>query len=207
MGNKNKEQHPDWFYVEGILNGDPKVLARIKANYFARISRFILANSGSEEDAQDIIQEAILVVYEKAKKGGMELRSSFYTYLYAVCRNLWLYHLRDDKSRMHVSVRDTDAYEAEDTVGSAIKAHRQYILYQEKFEELSENCKKVLGWFFKKKPLKEIAAAMKVTEAYARKRRCECRRILTEAIQADPEFTLLKVESNPLRAVHRRKDT
>ena len=57
------------------------------------VQTFILNNSGTSDDAKDIFQEAMIVLYEKVRSGSFELNCQIKTYVYSVCRRLWLKRL------------------------------------------------------------------------------------------------------------------
>ena len=76
--------------------------------YYPSVKNFITKNSGSEEDAQDIFQETILVLLEKLSKGDFNLTSSLKTYIFAISSNLWLKKLRDSK---RITKNAPDIYE------------------------------------------------------------------------------------------------
>ena len=82
----------------GIKERDSVVLDFIYEKYFYQISAFIKKNSGSDEDAQDVYQDAILVIYQKLAKENLIIDSSFNTYLYSVCRLIWLKKLEKRKN-------------------------------------------------------------------------------------------------------------
>jgi len=65
--------------------------------YYPVIERFILANSGSQEDAKDIFQETLLIFNQNLAKEDFTLTSSLKTYLYSISKNLWLKSLRGRK--------------------------------------------------------------------------------------------------------------
>ncbi|MEJ7661590.1 MAG: hypothetical protein WKG07_19370 [Hymenobacter sp.] len=44
------------------------------------MSHFVLQNSGSEDDAQDVYQEGVMVFYEKVRDGSLELSCQIKTY-------------------------------------------------------------------------------------------------------------------------------
>jgi RNA polymerase sigma factor (sigma-70 family) len=73
------------------------------------VSHFILSNSGSEADAQDTFQEAVLVFYEKVKEEGFSLSCKAGTYLYSVSRHLWLKKIRK-ASLLVGKISDPDQY-------------------------------------------------------------------------------------------------
>ena len=90
------------FSVEEIIIGikarDNCVLQHVYKNYYPTIQNFILNNSGSDDDAKDIFQEAIIVIYRKVKEDKrFLLNSSFKTFMYSIARHLWLKQLRSKK--------------------------------------------------------------------------------------------------------------
>ena len=72
--------------LAAIRAGDERALSRLYRQHWPMVSHFILQNSGSDDDAQDVYQEGVLVFYEKVRDGSLELSCQIKTYLYAVCR-------------------------------------------------------------------------------------------------------------------------
>ena len=74
------------YKVEAILSGirdkDTNVLDFIYKSYYHQIKVFITQNQGSMEDAKDIYQDAMLVIYQKLQQNNLKLTCSFNTYLY-----------------------------------------------------------------------------------------------------------------------------
>ncbi len=64
---------------------------------FPAIAAYILQNQGRKEDAEDIFQEAVIVLLQKIRTPEFQLTASLKTYLFSISRNLWLKHLRDNK--------------------------------------------------------------------------------------------------------------
>src|SRR5919112_4606421 len=94
--------------IVAIRGGDERALAHLYRLHWPMVSHFVLQNSGSEDDAQDVYQEGVVVFYEKVRDGSLELSCQIKTYLYAVCRRLWLKRLTT-KSRLHgVRLLDDD---------------------------------------------------------------------------------------------------
>ena len=79
--------------VFGILNNSENAIKRLYVAYFPMVMQLIINNNGTADDAKDIYQEAIIVLYNKIKKGEFELNSKLKTFLYSVCRRLWLKRL------------------------------------------------------------------------------------------------------------------
>src|SRR6202012_4447482 len=79
--------------LEGLAQNDRKAIETIYRQHYNMVQSLILSNSGYPDDARDIFQEAMIVLYEKARSGSFELNSQLKTYLYSVCRRLWLKRL------------------------------------------------------------------------------------------------------------------
>lgn len=57
------------------------------------VLQLVLMNNGDEDDAKDIFQETVIVLYNKIKEGNFELSSKLKTFIYSVARRLWLKRL------------------------------------------------------------------------------------------------------------------
>ena len=88
-----RSNYTDKEIVEGIRNDENGALEFLYKENFHAIAYFIYNNNGNEQDAKDICQEAVILFYEKIKGNALELNCSIKTYLYAVCRRLWLKRL------------------------------------------------------------------------------------------------------------------
>ena len=88
----------DQFLIDQLKSEDNAAYQLIYKFYFPGIAAFVRKNSGSVEDAQDIFQETILVLLRKIQQPDFILSSSLQTYVFAVSKNLWLKHLRDQKT-------------------------------------------------------------------------------------------------------------
>jgi len=178
--------------LKGILRHDNLILQYIYKQYYYNINYFIRKNQGSEDDASDIFQEAIIIIYRKIKENDLIFeKSSFKSYLFSVCRFLWLKQLekrRIEKEKLNDSLPyQEDLYD--DNLNELIEKNERYGLYQKHFSTLSTDCQKLLQLFFEKVPLREIAKVMGYKgEKYAKKRKYKCKELLISRIKQDAEF-------------------
>lgn len=178
--------------LDGIRNRERAILVYVYEQFYPMIHEFILKNSGTEEDARDIFQESLVVIFEKLKAGPIELTSKFKTYLYAICRNKWLMVLRRRRTGPKLVV-DTQLLEENQPVSvDDLAKHEQYQLYRMHFKKLSADCRKLLTSFFQGISLREIGEMMGFSEMYAKKRKFLCQKELISSIEADPMFRELK---------------
>ena len=83
--------------LRGLIQQENKAYEILYKFYFPVVENFILKNSGSHDDAQDIFQETIIVLLQKVPLDSFELTSSLKTYIFAISSNLWLKRLRESK--------------------------------------------------------------------------------------------------------------
>jgi len=87
----------DYKYIKGILYNDTKILEDIYIKYSKAIVKFVLKNNGTTEDAKDVIQESLIIIFKKARDKDFQLTSSFLTYFYAIARHVWWKMLKKKK--------------------------------------------------------------------------------------------------------------
>ncbi len=95
--------------LTAIKQGDDMALSVLYKEHFRSIQHFVLNNTGSEHDAKDIYQEAIIILYEKVTKGGLELTCKISTFLYSISRRLWLRKLAA-KSNYTGKIEDFESF-------------------------------------------------------------------------------------------------
>ncbi|MDQ6757210.1 MAG: sigma-70 family RNA polymerase sigma factor, partial [Bacteroidota bacterium] len=80
--------------LKGLATNDKAAIETIYRENYNTIQSFIVKNNGYPDDARDIFQEAMIVLFEKVTSGSFELTCQIKTYLYSVCRRLWLKRLQ-----------------------------------------------------------------------------------------------------------------
>jgi RNA polymerase sigma factor (sigma-70 family) len=183
--------YTDEAILKGIKQSDNDVLDSIYQRFYPQIKYLVTSNSGDEDDAQDIFQEAVIVVFNKLSKDELQLTCSFKTYLYSVSRLLWLKQLEKKRIKNEETYDETyvDAQVQEEGIIDVYEQNDKYRLYQEHFKNLSSDCQKVLQLFMDKVPLRKIAEIMGYgSEKYAKKRKYICKETLVNSIQQDPKY-------------------
>lgn len=192
-----KTQILDQEYLQGIRNSDPAILNTIYREFFPRIAHSIRQNSGGDDDAKDVFQDALVVLFKKSSDPEFTLKSSFFTYLYAVARNLWLKRLRK-KDRDWVTI-DREVESIDDSprlLDEELVREAQYQLYRRKLTELGDQCRELMLLSLGGMRVSEIVAKMGFSsEGYARKRKFKCKEQLINLVRKDPQFAQLNMES------------
>jgi RNA polymerase sigma factor (sigma-70 family) len=178
--------------LNGIIRNDTIILQFIYKNFYSKINFFIKKNSGDDDDANDVFQEAIIIIYRKLKANDLVLDCTFETYLYSVCRFLWLKQL-DKRKLEKEKIKDNHEYNEDlydDGLEKVADLNERYRLYQKHFANLGKDCQKILQLYFDKVPLKNIAQIMGFKgEKYAKKRKFKCKEYLINSIKQDLEYS------------------
>ncbi len=173
--------------IEGILNSSEKIVQYIYHEYYYGIRQMILNNSGSDDDARDVFQEAMIVLYQKLKDTSFILTSSLNTYLYSVARIIWYRELKRRRDLHCVDEFDT-LVEYQDML-EAIEKKERLQFFREKFEELSDDCKRILHLFLNNIPIRDITKMMGYSsDQHTKNRRLRCKMSLIKKIQSSEYY-------------------
>lgn len=177
--------------IAGLRKRDNRVLQYIYKNSFNPVRQLVLHNCGSDNDAEDIFQEALIVIFKKLKNDlDFELGSTFTTYLYSISRLLWLKHLREIKKlEIDPLNRDLEERIEFEEPGPLEDKDLRFAIYQRNLLKIPEDCQKILQLTAKDLSSSEIARQLGFrSEGYVRKRRHYCKEYLVDRIKEDPEY-------------------
>jgi RNA polymerase sigma factor (sigma-70 family) len=178
----------DQKHLEAVRTGDTPGLRQIYSEFLPRVAALITRNGGSYDDARDVFQDALVVLFEKCRDGNFKLTSSFSTLLFGVCRNLWGNRLQK-KSRTEVTLSDDFKFTDSADLTQAILDEEENRIFWDAFRQLGADCRQLLQLFFDKKSMEEIAETMKFgSVGYAKKRKFQCKEYLLAQVKADPRY-------------------
>jgi RNA polymerase sigma factor (sigma-70 family) len=181
---------------------DNKILSELKQShkdcinylyekYFPLARSFVLKNSGTHEDAEDVFQDGLIALFKKIQTEPLKLNCSLKTYFFSICRNIWMQRL-DRKWRLlyqsdyvNESAGDYDPFAFEIDEENLEKER----LYHNHLLSLPEDCKKILMMFLSKISLKSITEVMGFKDiTYTKTRKYLCKNMLRKRILNDPEY-------------------
>ncbi len=194
---KGELKYTDNELLDGIKLKNTIILQFIMKDNFLSIKQMVLLNGGSESDADDILQESLIVLYRKIREDNFILTCSLKTYLYSVARLKWLKELKR-KQRVEM-LTDEEEYmiDETDSIEDEIENEERQRIYREKYEELGEDCKKVLKLSVTGTSIAEITEIMGYSsEQHTRNRRFKCKETLIQKIRNTKLFNELGNENN-----------
>jgi len=189
-----KKIHEDQKYIEGLQQNNSFIIQTIYDKFVPKVINYIKNNNGNLNQAQDVIQEILIVIYNQANEKKLQLTCPFDAYFFLLCKRKWLnelkkYSLKEVTINDEVLSKDDDAEQL--AFETSIFAEKQ-VLFNEMFQKLGNACKDLLKSTFKIKSMEEVASILGVSYAYARKKKSQCIGKLTKLVQESPTFNQLK---------------
>lgn len=152
--------------LAGLANSDRQAVETIYGKHFGMVQSLIINNNGSSEDARDIFQEAMIVLYERARSADFELHCQLKTYLYSVCRRLWLKRLAQSQRYIPQVNELEETIPVEDDVEHHEQRNLEFQMMERALLGLGEPCKSLLEAFYiQRKNMGEIAGSFGYTNA------------------------------------------
>ncbi len=187
-------------YIEGVEKGCTKTLKTIYELHYFRIEKFILNNSGNKEDAQDVFQDALMVILKQIKEKKHAIKFDFHAYIFTICQRCWYKKLRDSRLK-YISEEVTEPGFTEN-MDELIDSFERERLFKEKLGELDEVSRKILLMYFNGASMREIALKMGFSSVgYTKKRKFIVQQRLIENIKKDPRFWQMVYLDAPLKVI------
>lgn len=141
-----------------VCNNTPaeteKQIIRLYKSTFPLVAGYVSKMGGGLDEAKDVFQDALVIYYEKAVAGKLELqKGDDKAYLLGIARHLWLKKLRDDKNTLPLT-QDLDLIDE-----PAISLSSNKVLHY--LETAGNKCMQLLSaFYYHKRPMKEIASLL-----------------------------------------------
>ncbi|MCX6142926.1 MAG: sigma-70 family RNA polymerase sigma factor [Ignavibacteriales bacterium] len=167
-----------------IRKGDEEALVALYESNRKPIAAYITRNSGTTEDVQDVLQESLVILWERIRTGRFEYKAQLSTFVYATVKNLWSHRLRQKK---HLSSAEIDPEAHEDqspSVLDSLVATEQVEMIRQALDAIGEQCRKLLLLFYwEEQSMEEIAVRLGFANADTVKaKKYQCKKALERAL-------------------------
>lgn len=152
------------------------------------LQAYLKRHNGLPEEARDVLHDAVLVMYNRIRRGGLQFTGEPGAFLLGICKNEWKHRLREKNRPFEVTNELPGEYASDDRVESEWQLVARQRLYLEKLDKIGDPCRKLLESEFQGKPLKEVAKLLGYTYNYVRQKKRDCIMLLTRLIKQDPRY-------------------
>lgn len=152
--------------LRGLAKNDKKATEIIYKENYKMIQAMIINNNGTIDDAKDIFQETMVVLYEKAVSASFELNCQLKTFIYSISRRLWLKKLQQLKNYSGEVDGLAETVPVEDELEAHEERNAAFLLMEKAMYGLGEPCKSLLeAYYLQKRQMTEIAESFGYTNA------------------------------------------
>lgn len=178
-----------------FLNTDAKILDLIRQGneealvmlYHANrkmIMAFVTRNNGTPDDGEDLLQESLLVLWERVRAGRFEYSAKLSTFLFGTARNMWMRRLAN-KRRESPAILDPDSYS--DGGASLLEnliVSEEAAMVQEALKKIGAPCRQLLLLFYwEELSMEEIAGRMGFANAdTVKSKKYQCKKALERVL-------------------------
>ncbi|HLP96348.1 MAG TPA: sigma-70 family RNA polymerase sigma factor [Saprospiraceae bacterium] len=180
-------KHQDQHYIQSILTHHSGELQEIYRLFLPPLYGMVRRQGGTYEDARDVFQESLVVIFRHASRPGFQLTAPFQAYLMGIARFIWL-RLQKKNARVEVTSDWQERYVVDDSLEQQAVEVEKHNLYREMFARLGVDCREVLQRYFNRERLNTIASDLGYTEDYIKKKNKVCKEKLMEFIQSDARY-------------------
>ena len=161
-----KAEQNEQALLKGLAQNDSKAVETLYKSHFTMVQHFVENNNGSFDDARDIFQESMIALYEKVQLDSFVLTCQIKTYLFSICKHLWLKRLQQMGKYSSPLNGHEESISVENDIGIIEKKDAAFAIMDRALNSLGEPCKSLLeGYYLNKKGMQELASQFGYTNA------------------------------------------
>jgi len=145
---------------------------------------YILHNSGTPDDAEDMLQDALIVLWERVRSGRFEYAARLETFIVATVRNMWLRRLARKKRELPAAAASGEPASGESSPLEEIIESEEVELVQRALGKLGDQCRKLLVFYYwDELSMEEIASRLGFLNAdTVKSKKYQCKKELQRII-------------------------
>lgn len=154
--------------IDQLRSADPELSGKgwryIYKNLFPMVRELVFKHQGSENDAIDVFHDGLMILNRNLKNGTFREESSVKTYIYSICRNLWLKEIGKRQKQS-----DGEAEFVHDLQEETRYIHHVEVVSR-LMNELQEDCRTILTeYYYNRKSMDEIRQLFRLNSVQAAK--------------------------------------
>ena len=187
-------RYSDKSLIEGLRRKSSACITYLYKDYRPLVTRLVKINSGSEQDMEDLFQDAIIILYKRTLDESFILNCSLKTFFLSICKFLWLQRLERKRRLQYSDDLEVDepwgAYFIEEPALSEVNLEQRRLIYKNLLT-LPIDCQRLLKLYCLHISYREIASMLKIKdEVSVKTRKYSCKSMLRKKIMKDPEYKI-----------------
>jgi RNA polymerase sigma factor (sigma-70 family) len=177
--------HDDARILDGIRRGDEEALVTLYRLCDGPVRRYVASNNGNQDDAADMLQEALVVLWERVRDGRFEYRARLSTFVIGTVKNLWLRRLARARREFPDDSPIATAPDPDESPLESLISDERTRVVQDALLRIGEQCRAILLLFYwEQASMEEIAARLGFANAAtAKARKYQCKKSLRQILR------------------------
>jgi len=166
--------------LDMIRKGDEQALLILYESNRKMVSSFIARNNGTHDDYEDMLQEALVILWERVRSGRFEYSSKLSTFLFGTVKNIWLRRLARAKREVPTDLQSNDQVDPTDSVLDTLIENEETLAVRKAMEKIGDQCRELLLLFYwEEYSMEQIAEKMGFANAETVKsKKYQCKKSL-----------------------------
>lgn len=167
-----------------IRKGDEEALVLLYETSRRPILNYALRNNGTADDAQDLLQESLVVLWERVRAGKFEHKARLSTFIYATAKNIWSQRLRKKEREVAGGLDPEGDQDFSPSVLETMIETERARSVREALDRIGEQCRKLLLLFYwEELSMEEIAQKLGFANADTVKaKKYQCKKALEKVL-------------------------
>ena len=159
------------------------------AGWRQQVLRYVMANSGVEEDGEEVFIDALTILDSNLRDGKFEGRSALNTYFVQIAKFLWLKRLARRRPALDPKKLQDAEPMVEDSVEKMLISLEHETVFAQVMSQVGERCKRIFELFHLGHSMAEIAQELGISDAdQAKKEKSRCKKRLLNLLAERPEL-------------------
>jgi len=171
--------------LDALRNGDDSVLEELFDKNRRSVASLVIRNNGTEDDVEDILQESLIVLWERIRKGTFEYQAKLSTFIYATAKNIWLRKLARQRREFTSTVETFDIPNGDSTPYEEMEENERVLAVEHAMEEIGNPCRDILLlYYWEEQTMEAIAVKLGFANAdTVKSKKYQCKKALEKLVK------------------------
>jgi len=167
---------------------DREVVPLLYKKVFPVVERYIIRNSGKKDDALDVFQDALMLLYRQIIENTFNSKYKVYGYLYKICTYKWINKAKKNSKISFIESIEDDAVQEEFDMPEVSQINVDENLIRKLFSPIGEKCIELLTYtIYNNLLMEDIMIRMELNSVSAVKMQSKrCKEKLVKEIEKNP---------------------
>ncbi len=171
--------------LDTLRNGNDSALEELFYKNRRSIASLVIRNHGTDDDVEDVLQESLIVLWERIRKGTFEHQAKLSTFIYATAKNIWLRRLARQRREFPAAGEIFEIPDGNSSPFEEMEENERILAVEQAMEEIGNPCKDILLlYYWEEESMEEIAVKLGFANAdTVKSKKYQCKKALEKLVK------------------------